>query len=183
MLLNNMKKCSGCKQVLPRLSFNKDRRERDGYCNTCRKCRKLRQGRYRKIRWEANQASQRKYNYKYNNTCQVCGKSIMNDSTLCRSCSKKGRLNPQYTDGSTPLQKKLRSTPPYRKWRKQVMAKSNKCMMCNSLFKLEAHHFYSVKRYPYFIHEVDNGVVLCKDCHSLFDKLNSRFEWKIGTSI
>jgi len=61
-----------------------------------------------------------------------------------------------------------RASKEYRVWRVSVIRRDSKCVVCSSLQGREAHHMNHSK---YFIDErynVDNGITLCKKCHSLF---------------
>ena len=40
-----------------------------------------------------------------------------------------------------------------------------KCQNCNTNLQLEVHHIKSVKNFPELRHSVDNGIILCHNCH------------------
>jgi len=61
-----------------------------------------------------------------------------------------------------------RSSKEYKLWRVSVIRRDSKCVVCNSLQNREAHH---KNHSMYFVDErynLDNGITLCKKCHSIF---------------
>ena len=66
------------------------------------------------------------------------------------------------------------SNPKYEEWRQKVIKKHNgKCAKC----KLEATHCHHINNFssnPKLRYELNNGVLLCKECHF-------KFHWKYGT--
>ena len=46
--------------------------------------------------------------------------------------------------------------------------KFNFCEKCYSIYKLHIHHEKPVKTHPHLALDPDNGIVLCKDCHSKY---------------
>ena len=71
----------------------------------------------------------------------------------------------------------------YRSWRKNVfelnkatlgLSKFYVCLKCNKKRKttriLHAHHISSWHKFPTKRYDIDNGVVLCKQCHKKFHK-------------
>lgn len=61
-----------------------------------------------------------------------------------------------------------RKTRDYRVWRAQVIRRDTRCSICNTLKDREAHHKNSGSYFPDERFEVDNGVCLCKKCHTDF---------------
>lgn len=54
----------------------------------------------------------------------------------------------------------------YKVWRKKVLDKCNsKCVTCGSHKKLHAHHIKSWRNFPELRFSVENGEVLCFECH------------------
>jgi len=50
-------------------------------------------------------------------------------------------------------------------WRKNVLARDQKCVICGGEKHLEAHHIFGYKGYPELRDNVDNGITLCQFCH------------------
>lgn len=50
-------------------------------------------------------------------------------------------------------------------WVNQLFMKYNRCLVCGSKNNLEPHHITQVKPYDKLYSSVNNGAVLCKDCH------------------
>lgn len=55
-----------------------------------------------------------------------------------------------------------------KKWSKEVREKYNhKCANCGDNRKTHAHHIWSWSRHPMDRVNIDNGILLCVNCHSL----------------
>lgn len=64
--------------------------------------------------------------------------------------------------------KEWRTSKEYRTWRVQVIRRDKKCVICSSNQKREAHH---INHSMYFVDlrfNIENGVTLCKNCHTQF---------------
>jgi len=73
--------------------------------------------------------------------------------------SRKASLNPR------PHHKGSR----YSRWKKLIYSKFDcKCAICGSSEDINAHHLNSRDIHPESVFDVDNGVVLCHDCHHIF---------------
>lgn len=58
-------------------------------------------------------------------------------------------------------------------WATMVKEKDkNKCTNCDSVYNLEAHHIKSVKHFPELQYDINNGITLCKLCHTNHHKQN-----------
>gem|GEM_PF-5000306 len=91
-----------------------------------------------------------------------------------------------------------RHTRDYRIWRAKVIRRDKRCVLCNSIYRREAHHINSGAYFPDLRFDPENGVCLCKNCHNAFHYLFmgssrkkcttkdfSRFEklfWRIRTN-
>lgn len=54
-------------------------------------------------------------------------------------------------------------------WSKKVIKRFNgHCCVCFTTEKLHAHHLYSYKYYPDLRIDINNGVCLCVECHTIF---------------
>lgn len=64
--------------------------------------------------------------------------------------------------------KDLRNSPEYNHWKNEVKQRDgNACRRCNFESNLHVHHIKPFKKYPQFAVELDNGLTLCGNCHSL----------------
>jgi hypothetical protein len=61
-----------------------------------------------------------------------------------------------------------RATTDYRLWRVAVIRRDSRCVICNSLKGRNAHHINSGAYFPKLRFNVDNGITLCRDCHTQF---------------
>lgn len=97
----------------------------------------------------------------------------------------KGRI--KWPDESTKKKYKNKRNGSARRfvhaWRKAVLSRDdNRCVVCGSLVRVEAHHIYNYKNYPEYRSDVDNGVALChehhKEFHSMYGvKNNTQWQW------
>jgi len=101
---------------------------------------------------------------------------------------KQERRDNQY-EKYLELEKRIRQMPIYERWRQDVMKKcENKCQICGSNKKLEVHHldsFYSILKQNNIdtiekafeckqLWDIDNGEVLCKECHDKMESSKNR---------
>jgi len=62
-----------------------------------------------------------------------------------------------------------RNTPEYREWHKKVLERDNyTCQICGAKEHLEVHHINHASYFPDQRFDVNNGVTLCKGCHTNF---------------
>lgn len=115
-------------------------------------------------------------------------------SRLCKPCSKKGKLNPNYKNGITSLNISIRNLIKYNLWRITIFKRDNyTCQECNkNKSYLEAHHIKPfniilsefLQAYSQFspienkeklvrlaesyepFWDIGNGITLCKNCHN-----------------
>ncbi len=65
------------------------------------------------------------------------------------------------------LTKRDRNTKEYIEWRKSVLKRDNfKCVLCESIKNLEVHHIVRWIDSVELRYELDNGILLCSDCHN-----------------
>jgi len=60
----------------------------------------------------------------------------------------------------------IRKTREYRQWKKQVRGRDEVCQDCGNSKNLHAHHNTDVSQEESSAFDVDNGVLLCVDCHA-----------------
>jgi hypothetical protein len=68
----------------------------------------------------------------------------------------------------TSVAKKWRNSKAYRIWKITVIRRDKRCVICNSLKDRQAHHLDDATNHPDKIFDLDNGICVCKQCHSQF---------------
>ena len=115
--------------------------------------------------------------------CRFCSKQCYfhGQRGVSKNCSgrtwKTGDSNPNWKGGITPISKKIRQSLTMRQWREDVFKRDNwTCQKCGKRSKagayvrIEAHHVKPFAVFPNLRMCVDNGLTLCKKCHSLEPK-------------
>jgi len=114
-------------------------------------------------------------------------KGKINSESHCRniSLSKSGKmmgsLASNWKGGKSPLNKRLRTCPRYRKWKIEVFKRDNKkCQLCGITEKeMDAHHKnelqkmldeFGIMTFEKAINDdrlwiAENGLTLCRKCH------------------
>ena len=91
---------------------------------------------------------------------------------LCRHESLFGESNPNYKDGLSYERQHGRFTPEYRQWVESVKQNKDECEYCGESFEewnhACAHHMNSWDIFPEQRFDLNNGVAICKSCHTLF---------------
>ncbi|RMD45420.1 MAG: HNH endonuclease [Aquificota bacterium] len=64
--------------------------------------------------------------------------------------------------------KTWRQTKEYRLWRIKIIRRDKRCKICGSIKSRQAHHLNSGSFFPNERFLLENGICLCKDCHSQF---------------
>lgn len=80
----------------------------------------------------------------------------------------KGSKNPNWQGGKTKEWEKrmaiIKRHPDYKNW-VRIVKSVGFCKSCGSVNKLEAHHILKKSTHPHLIHDIKNGMCLCKVCH------------------
>lgn len=69
---------------------------------------------------------------------------------------------------TTPAIKDWRDSREYRVWRVEVVRRDGRCKICNSIKGREAHHICHATYFPEKRFNAENGVTLCRGCHTQF---------------
>lgn len=87
-----------------------------------------------------------------------------------------GENHPMWKGGVTPKNQALRMSSEQKQWRIQVFERDGyKCQVCGLVgVFLEAHHIKSFAGYPELRLDINNGITLCSQCHSLTDNYKGR---------
>lgn len=94
-------------------------------------------------------------------------------STYLKLLNCKGENNARWKGGAA-RKRSERFTIEYKNWRTDVYHRDNYTCQCCGVrgsTDLNAHHIMNWKDYPDLRFDVDNGITLCKSCHSLFHRL------------
>ena len=118
--------------------------------------------------------------------CKFCSRSCYfvwqkgrkRSSEFAQKCKgKDGSRNPNWKGGVTPENKKMRDSDEIAAWRQSVFDRdSYTCQRCGTksakghYARIEAHHIKPFAKYPELRLDADNGITLCKKCHSLEPK-------------
>jgi len=108
-----------------------------------------------------------------NRRCLECKKPVKNKTKewlRCKKCSIKftvGAKNPNWKGGITPINKLIRMSERYKKWRERVFKRDNwTCQICGKVGgKLNADHIKSFALFPKLRFKLSNGRTLCVPCH------------------
>lgn len=84
--------------------------------------------------------------------------------------AEKGNKHWNWRGGITPTQMKIRNSETYKQWRNEVYGRDNwTCRICGKKCEskdIVAHHLKSFSEHPELRFDVDNGITLCRSCHS-----------------
>lgn len=97
------------------------------------------------------------------------GKKQSHERRLASAASKIGPKNPNWRGGKTDDNKLKRDRSETKIWREKVFARDgHACGICFSSKggTLQAHHIKPLFTHPELRWDVDNGMTLCKKCHS-----------------
>lgn len=98
-------------------------------------------------------------NYQYN--CAMCKHDILS-----------GENHWNWKGGISSEREFIKSSADYYRWRKSVFARDNYiCQCCGAKNTyIEAHHIYNFSDFLELRFDINNGITLCSDCHSLSRK-------------
>ena len=87
------------------------------------------------------------------------------------SLSKRGANNPAWRGGISDINCRIRRSVEYKNWRESVFKRDNyTCIWCGQHGgRLNADHIKPFSLFPEERFNIDNGRVLCEDCHKKTD--------------
>lgn len=117
-----------------------------------------------------------------NKQCTICSEMfyvkpchLSKRFTCSRVCQGKYRTQESLKREHKPAQ--YRKTHSYWQW---MLAVKNRdrwtCVNCGDKTKVIAHHIFRFWSFPEFRYSVDNGMTLCKPCHTLVSKYDRQWE-------
>lgn len=86
---------------------------------------------------------------------------------------RRGEDHPNYIDGRTSENQRIRKSIEYRLWREAVFARDNwTCQKTRKKgIRLEVHHIKNFADYPELRTSIENGATLSKESHQKFHKI------------
>lgn len=86
--------------------------------------------------------------------------------------AKLGPLHPNYNPNLTPDERlSKRDFTQGQNWKKEIYKRDNyQCQICNSKYKINAHHLDGWHWCKERRFDITNGITLCTKCHNLFHK-------------
>jgi hypothetical protein len=127
---------------------------------------------------------------KRNSNCLFCKDKFIKKHSTTKFCKKEchinylknfysGSKNPNWKNGITKPNKKIRASEKYIEWRNKVFIRDNyTCQDCKTIGgNLHAHHIKSFSKFIDLRFEITNGLTLCFNCHK---KLHKNMNLKKG---
>ena len=71
---------------------------------------------------------------------------------------------------------KKRNNYKYREWRKAVIDRDKKCVICKSESNLQAHHIKSFAQFPLLRFDLENGTTMCEACHRNYHRKERQWQ-------
>ncbi len=91
-----------------------------------------------------------------------------------KSKGHNGKNHPNWKGGITPESNKIRRSLKYEIWRKEVYERDYwTCRICGKHCKrkdIVAHHLKLFSKFPELRFSIDNGITLCRSCHTRLHK-------------
>lgn len=92
-----------------------------------------------------------------------------NSCRMCRQALISGANHWNWQGGIGLERDIIKQTPEYKKWRNDVFARDNYTCQCCFQYgvSLNAHHIENFSSNPELRTDLNNGITLCEDCHSV----------------
>ena len=106
------------------------------------------------------------------------GKHHSEESNIKNSEAHKGDKSYCWKGGITPVNKTIRKSFEMKEWKEAVYKRDNyTCFVCgdNKGGNLNAHHVKNFSEFPELRFDVDNGITLCKKCHTDKDSFHAKY--------
>jgi predicted restriction endonuclease len=105
------------------------------------------------------------------------GKTLSESARRKLSILNSGSNTHLWKGGVTEDNQRVRSTLGIRLWRESVFSRDNyTCQKCKlSGGYLNAHHIKNFSKFPELRTAIDNGITLCKICHTRFHSIYGKF--------
>jgi hypothetical protein len=174
--------CTTCGKEIEKY-IHKSKLERNKHFFCCRECY---------VKWWANNVAkgEKNFNWKGGNiyrNCLQCGSKFSTKrnniakgyGNFCSSvCYGKynahkhmGENNVNWKGGISSEYDKIKSTDEYKQWRMRIYNRDRfSCKLCgvrgNRKNAIDAHHIYKFSEYPELRFDINNGITLCRKCHT-----------------
>ena len=118
--------------------------------------------------------------------CKNCGskiKDVYNQNKYCSDeCFKVGTSKENHYNwlgGITAETRRIRNHSEYLKWAKDIKKRDEyQCQICGEVGgALNSHHIKPFSKYPELRFDINNGITLCKECHSKWT-LKQEEQWE-----
>lgn len=113
---------------------------------------------------------------RYTGRCRACANKVQalgykytEEQSKSRSKQQSGENNHRWNDNLTDADRVHRRDRRHDAWAKAVKEVGDyKCDLCCSCDNLVAHHLNAYAKFEEVRYSIDNGVCLCRSCHSTF---------------
>lgn len=96
-----------------------------------------------------------------------------------------GEKNPSWKGGIKRPKSDIYYSIEYNEWRRKVFERDHfTCALCETVGgKMQVHHIKTREHFPELTLDENNGITLCKECHTLIRHHEEKFEKKFITLI
>lgn len=114
--------------------------------------------------------------YEYQFCDRVCSAAYRKGKERTNFTPKRGEDNPAWKGGIAGARCVDFKSDEYRQFRKTVFERDGyRCVICGEVGgDLNAHHIKKYSEYPLLRYEANNGITLCRKCHYIQHRKNSK---------